>query len=83
MVISIINLFNGQSEKYIIVKREYESCDKLLIDVMAGKEPDLLYVGDWLDMSALYSKGLLCDLYTCHLTSKTQKSDKQNTKNPF
>lgn len=60
----LINLFNGQSEKYIIVKREYESCDKLLIDVMAGKEPDLLYVGDWLDMSALYSKGLLCDLYT-------------------
>lgn len=59
----IINMFNQSSENYLIEKKEYDSSDKLLVELLSGQSPDLLYVSDWLDMTPLYSKNLLCNLY--------------------
>lgn len=58
----LIAMFNQKSEDFIIQKQEYESYDKLLIDILSGRSFDLLYVGDWLDMTSMYNKGILCDL---------------------
>lgn len=58
----LINNFNAVNDKYMIEKYQYESGDKLLLDIMSGRQPDLLYVGDWIDMTPMYGKELLCDL---------------------
>ncbi|MDE6596826.1 MAG: extracellular solute-binding protein [Oscillospiraceae bacterium] len=55
--------FNSKNSDYQIQEQLYESCDNLLVDIYAGKSIDLLYLGDWIDPSPLYSKELLCDLY--------------------
>ncbi|MDE5577854.1 MAG: extracellular solute-binding protein [Oscillospiraceae bacterium] len=57
--------FNHKSEKYVIKDKYYESGEKLLLEIMSGRQPDLLYkseVCNWVDSSPLYGKGLLCDL---------------------
>ena len=58
----LIAMFNQKSEDFIIQKQEYESYDKLLMDILSGRSFDLLYVGDWLDMTSMYNKGIFCDL---------------------
>ena len=58
----LIAMFNQKSEDFTIQKQEYESYDKLLMDILSGRSFDLLYVGDWLDMTSMYNKGILCDL---------------------
>lgn len=58
----IIAMFNQENENLIIQKQEYESYDKLLMDILSGRSFDLLYVGDWLDMTSMYNKNILCDL---------------------
>ncbi|MDE7290154.1 MAG: extracellular solute-binding protein [Oscillospiraceae bacterium] len=55
--------FNSKNSDYQIQEQLYESCDNLFVDIYAGKSIDLLYLGDWIDPSPLYSKELLCDLY--------------------
>lgn len=55
--------FNGKNGEYHIQEQLYESSDNLFVDIYAGKSIDLLYLGDWIDPSPLYSKELLCDLY--------------------
>ena len=32
------------------------------MDILSGRSFDLLYVGDWLDMTSMYNKNILCDL---------------------
>lgn len=57
--------FNHKSENYVIKDKYYESGEKLLLEIMSGRQPDLLYkseVCNWVDSSPLYGKGLLCDL---------------------
>lgn len=41
----LIAMFNQKSEDFIIQKQEYESYDKLLMDILSGRSFDLLYVG--------------------------------------
>lgn len=55
--------FNSKNSEYHIQEQLYESSDNLFVDIYAGKSIDLLYLGDWIDPSPLYSKELLCDLY--------------------
>lgn len=56
--------FNSKNSDYHIQEQLYESSDNLSVDIYAGKSIDLLYLGDWIDPSPLYSKELLCDLYS-------------------
>lgn len=61
----LIYEFNKKSETYVIKDKYYESGEKLLLEIMSGRQPDLLYkseVCNWVDSSPLYGKGLLCDL---------------------
>lgn len=61
----LIYEFNGKNENYVIKDKYYESGEKLLLEIMSGRQPDLLYkseVCNWVDSSPLYGKGLLCDL---------------------
>lgn len=61
----LIYEFNHKSENYVIKDKYYESGEKLLLEIMSGRQPDLLYkseVCNWVDSSPLYGKGLLCDL---------------------
>ena len=61
----LIYEFNRKSENYVIKDKYYESGEKLLLEIMSGRQPDLLYkseVCSWVDSSPLYGKGLLCDL---------------------
>ncbi|MDE7290155.1 MAG: extracellular solute-binding protein [Oscillospiraceae bacterium] len=55
--------FNNTSEDYYIKEQLYNSGDNLSMDIYAGKQIDLLCLGDWIDITPLYSKELLCDLY--------------------
>lgn len=59
----IINAFNSTNDKYFIQERPYETSDKFLLDVISGQQFDLLYVGDWLNITPLYGKEMLCDIY--------------------
>lgn len=61
----LIAEFNRKSENYVVKDKRYESGEKLLLEIMSGRQPDLLYkseVCNWVDSSPLYGKGLLCDL---------------------
>lgn len=61
----LIAEFNRKSENYVVKDKYYESGEKLLLEIMSGRQPDLLYkseVCNWVDSSPLYGKGLLCDL---------------------
>lgn len=61
----LIYEFNDKNENYVIKDKYYESGEKLLLEIMSGRQPDLLYkseVCNWVDSSPLYGKGLLCDL---------------------
>lgn len=61
----LIYEFNDKNENYVIKNKYYESGEKLLLEIMSGRQPDLLYkseVCNWVDSSPLYGKGLLCDL---------------------
>lgn len=60
----LIGDFNGSNGEYYIQEQVYQSCDNLFTDIAAGKQPDLIYIGDWVDISALYNQEMLCDLYT-------------------
>ncbi|MCM1577756.1 MAG: hypothetical protein NC078_03005 [Ruminococcus sp.] len=59
----MINSFNSKNDKCIIEKHRYESSDKLFLDIMSGKELDILYVGDWINMVSMCDKNLFCNLY--------------------
>lgn len=59
----IINTFNSTNDRYFIQECPYETSDKFLLDIISGQQFDLLYVGDWLNITPLYGKNLLCDLY--------------------
>ena len=59
----IINNFNSTNDKYFIQERPYETSDKFLLDIISGQQFDLLYVGDWLNITPLYGKKMLCDIY--------------------
>lgn len=57
--------FNRKSESYVIKDKYYESGEKLLLEIMSGRQPDLIYKSEtcsWVDSAPLYGKGLLCDL---------------------
>lgn len=61
----LIYEFNDKNENYVIKDKYYESGEKLLLEIMSGRQPDLLCkseVCNWVDSSPLYGKGLLCDL---------------------
>lgn len=61
----LIHEFNKKSDTYVVKDKYYESGEKLLLEIMSGRQPDLLYkseVCSWVDSSPLYGKGLLCDL---------------------
>lgn len=61
----LIYEFNRKSENYVIEEKYYESGEKLLLEIMSGRQPDLLYqseVCSWVSSAPLYGKGLLCDL---------------------
>lgn len=59
----LIGEFNGKSKDYCIEEHIYESEDKLLIEISAGNQPDIICLGDWIDAAPLYNKGMLCDMY--------------------
>lgn len=61
----LIYEFNRKSESYVVKDKYYESGEKLLLEIMSGKQPDLLCKSDacsWVDSAPLYGKSLLCDL---------------------
>lgn len=61
----LIYEFNKKSETYVIKDKYYESGEKLLLEIMSGRQPDLLYQSEvcgWVSSAPLYGKGLLCDL---------------------
>lgn len=59
----LIASYNSKSADYFIEERLYESGNNLMIDVLAGKSPDILMFGDWIDASSLYGKERLADIY--------------------
>lgn len=59
----LIASYNSKSAEYFIEERLYESGNNLMIDVLAGKSPDILMFGDWIDASSLYGKERLADIY--------------------
>lgn len=61
----LIYEFNDKNENYVIKDKYYESGEKLLLEIMSGRQPDLLYQSEvcgWVSSAPLYGKGLLCDL---------------------
>lgn len=61
----LIYEFNKKSETYVIKDKYYESGEKLLLEIMSGRQPDLLYKSEvcgWVSSAPLYGNGLLCDL---------------------
>lgn len=59
----LITDFNSISENYVIEKKEYESYERFLTEIISGNCPDMVYVGEWLDMTPLYGKNMLSDIY--------------------
>ncbi|MDE7290156.1 MAG: extracellular solute-binding protein [Oscillospiraceae bacterium] len=55
--------FTSKNKDYVIEEHIYESSDKLLVEIFAGNQPDLICLGDWIDATPLYGKELLCDMY--------------------
>lgn len=55
--------FNNTSNDYFIHEQLYDSNDNLSMDIYAGKQIDLLCLGNWIDPVPLYNKELLCNLY--------------------
>ena len=63
----LIYEFNHKSENYVIEEKFYESGEKLLLEIMSGRQPDLLYqseVCSWVSSAPLYGKGLRGERYT-------------------
>lgn len=62
-VSTLVSRYNGASEKFYIEEKTYLSNDNLIMDLIGGERIDVIAVYCDMDISPLYSKGLLCDIY--------------------
>lgn len=62
-VSTLVSRYNGASEKFYIEEKTYLSNDNLIMDLISGERIDVIAVYYYMDISPLYSKGLLCDIY--------------------
>lgn len=59
----LVSRYNGAGEKFYIEEKTYLSTDNLIMDLIGGERIDVIAVDQLMDISPLYAKGLLCDLY--------------------
>lgn len=62
-VSTLVSRYNGASEKFYIEEKTYLSTDNLIMDLISGERIDVIAVDQFMDISPLYAKGILCDLY--------------------
>lgn len=59
----LVNRYNGAAEKFYIEEKKYTSTDNLIMALVGGEHIDIIATDRFMDISPLYVKGVLCDLY--------------------